>query len=157
MIQVEGLTLAYYGEPLFENACFSIQPGERCAFVGRNGTGKSSLIRLLTGKETPDKGTISMRKGYIIGTLSQHFVFTRPTLIEEAALGLRPGEEEYIYKAETILFGLGFTEKDLDRAPQDFSGGYQLRLQLAKVLVGEPDCLFLDEPTNYLDIVSIAW
>ncbi|CUI17956.1 ABC transporter ATP-binding protein [Candidatus Protochlamydia naegleriophila] len=157
MIQVDGLSLAYHGEALFEDASFSIQPGERCSLVGRNGAGKSSLFRLLTGQETPDKGTIAKRKNYIIGTLNQHIVFTKPTLIEEAALGLRPEEEDCIYKAETILFGLGFTEEDLDRSPQEFSGGYQLRLHLAKVLVGEPDCLLLDEPTNYLDIVSIRW
>lgn len=157
MIQVDGLTLAYHGEPLFEDASFSIQPRERCALVGRNGTGKSSLFRLIIGQETPDKGTIAKRKNYTIGTLNQHIVFTKPTLIEEAALGLRPGEEDCIYKAETILFGLGFKEEDLDRNPKDFSGGYQLRLHLAKVLVGEPDCLLLDEPTNYLDIVSIRW
>jgi len=157
MIQVDGLTLAYHGEPLFSDASFSIQPGERCALVGRNGAGKSSLFRILLGKETPDKGTIAKRKNYIIGTLDQHLVFTSPTLIEEAALGLRAEEADCIYKAETILFGLGFKEEDFDRSPQEFSGGYQLRLQLAKVLVGEPDCLLLDEPTNYLDIVSIRW
>lgn len=157
MIQVDGLTLAYYGEPLFEDASFSIQPGERCALVGRNGSGKSSLFRLLTGKETPDKGTIAKRKNYTIGALDQHIVFTQPTLIEEAALGLKPEEKDCIYKAEIILFGLGFKEEDLDRSPHEFSGGYQLRLHLAKVLISEPDCLLLDEPTNYLDIVSIRW
>lgn len=157
MIQVDGLSLAYNGESLFEDASFSIQPRERCALVGRNGSGKSSLFRLLTDRETADKGTIAKRKNYIIGTLDQHIVFTRPTLIEEAALGLRPDEQDCIYKAETILFGLGFSEQDLDRSPQEFSGGYQLRLHLAKVLIGEPNCLLLDEPTNYLDIVSIRW
>lgn len=157
MIQVDGLSLAYHGEPLFEDASFTLQPKERCSLVGRNGAGKSSLFRMLMGKETPDKGTISKRKNYIIGALDQHIVFTQPTLIEEAALGLRPEEKDCIYKAETILFGLGFKEEDLSRSPQGFSGGYQLRLHLAKVLVGEPDCLLLDEPTNYLDIVSIRW
>lgn len=157
MIQVDGLSLAYQGETLFDDACFSLQPKERCALVGRNGSGKSSLFRQLTGQETPDKGTIAKRKNYIIGTLNQHIVFTRPTLIEEAALGLRPNEQDCIYKAETILFGLGFKDEDLDRSPEEFSGGYQLRLHLAKVLVGEPDCLLLDEPTNYLDITSIRW
>ncbi|EFB41299.1 MULTISPECIES: ABC-F family ATP-binding cassette domain-containing protein [Parachlamydia] len=156
-MQVNDLSLAYDGIDLFKNASFSIQPGERCAFVGRNGAGKSSLFRLLTGKEVPDKGTISKPKNYIIGVLDQHIVFTQPTLIEEAALGLREDERDYIYKAEAILFGLGFKEEDLDRSPNEFSGGYQLRLHLAKVLVGEPDCLLLDEPTNYLDIVSIRW
>ncbi|HEV8052291.1 MAG TPA: ABC-F family ATP-binding cassette domain-containing protein [Parachlamydiaceae bacterium] len=156
MIQVDGLCLRY-DETLFDDVCFSLQPKERCALVGLNGTGKSSLFRLLTGKETPDKGTIAKRKNYTIGILDQHIVFTRDTLIEEAALGLRPEESDCIYKAETILFGLGFKEEDLDRSPQEFSGGYQLRLHLAKVLVGEPDCLLLDEPTNYLDIISIRW
>ncbi len=157
MIQVDGLTLAYDGEYLFEDASFTIQPKEKCALVGRNGTGKSSLFRILTGRETPDRGTISKKKNYLIGMLDQHIKFTKPTLLEEAATGLRPGEEDCLYKAETILFGLGFTEADLDRSPNDFSGGFQLRIQLTKVLVGEPDCLFLDEPTNYLDIVSIKW
>lgn len=157
VIQVDGLSLAYQGEALFEDASFSLQPKERCALVGRNGSGKSSLFRLLTGQEIPDKGTIAKRKNYLIGALNQHIVFTKPTLIEEAALGLRADEQDCIYKAETILFGLGFKEEDLDRSPQEFSGGYQLRLHLAKVLVGEPDCLLLDEPTNYLDIVSIRW
>lgn len=157
MIQVDGLTLGYQGVYLFEDAFFSIQPGERCSLVGRNGAGKSSLFRLLTGKETADKGTIAKRKNYLIGILDQHIVFTEETLLEEAALGLRPDEADYVYKAEAILFGLGFTEKDMDRNPREFSGGYQLRLHLAKVLIGEPDCLLLDEPTNYLDIVSIRW
>lgn len=157
MIQVDGLSLAYHGESLFEDASFSVQPKERIALVGRNGAGKSSLFRLLTGKEVADKGTITKRKNYTIGMLDQHIVFTKNTLIDEAALGLRPEEQDFIYKAETILFGLGFTEKDLERDPREFSGGYQLRLHLAKVLVGEPDCLLLDEPTNYLDIVSIRW
>jgi ATP-binding cassette, subfamily F, member 3 len=157
MIQVDGLSLAYHGEFLFEGASFNIQPKERCALVGRNGTGKSSLFRLIMGKETPDKGTISRRKNYRIGALDQHIVFTKPTLIEEAALGLRPEEQDCIYKAETILFGLGFKEEDLTRSIKEFSGGYQLRLHLAKVLINEPDCLLLDEPTNYLDILSIRW
>lgn len=157
MIQVDGLSLAYHGEFLFEEASFNIQPKERCALVGRNGTGKSSIFRLLTGKETPDKGTISKRKNYRIGILDQHIVFTKSTLIDEAALGLRPEEQDCIYKAETILFGLGFKEEDLLRSPKDFSGGFQLRLHLAKVLINEPDCLLLDEPTNYLDIISIRW
>lgn len=157
MIQVDGLTLGYAGDDLFKNAGFSVQPQDRIALVGRNGAGKSSLFRLLTGKETPDAGVIAFRKNYLIGILDQHIVFTKDTLIEEAALGLPPGEEDYIYKAETILFGLGFSEKDLDRNPREFSGGYQLRLHLAKVIIGEPDCLLLDEPTNYLDIVSIRW
>lgn len=157
MIQVDGLSLAYQGESLFEDVSFSLQAEEKCALLGSNGAGKSSLFRLLMDKETPDKGTIAKRKNYLIGMLDQHLVFTESTLIEEAALGLREEERDCLYKAEAILFGLGFKEEDLYRSPEEFSGGYQLRLQLTKVLVGEPDCLLLDEPTNYLDIVSIRW
>lgn len=157
MIQVDALSIAYGGQCLFEKASFSIQPGERCGFVGRNGSGKSTLFKIITGKESADSGIIVIRKNYRIGILDQHIRFTQKTLLEEAALGLREEDKENIYKAERILFGLGFTAVDLDRPISDFSGGYQLRVHLAKVLIGEPDCLLLDEPTNYLDIVSITW
>ena len=157
MIQVDGLTISYHGNALFEEATFSIQPGERCGFVGRNGSGKSTLFRLLTGQETPDAGVISKPKNYIIGALSQHIHFTEATIIQEAAMALPPDDRDSLYKAEKILFGLGLTEEDMYRSPQELSGGYQLRLHLAKVLIAEPHCLLLDEPTNYLDIISIRW
>jgi ATP-binding cassette, subfamily F, member 3 len=157
MIQVDGLSIAYHGLNLFSEAKFSLQPKEKCGFVGRNGSGKSTLLRLITGKETSDGGSTTIRKHYRIGVLDQHIRFTKKTLIEEAALGLREGEEDCLYKAETILFGLGFTKDQLDMDISAFSGGYQLRVHLAKVLISEPDCLLLDEPTNYLDIVSIRW
>lgn len=157
MINVEGLSIAFQGEPLFEEASFSIQPRERCGLVGRNGSGKSTLFRLLVNEEIPDSGRISIRKNYSIGFLNQHITFKMPTILEEAALGLRPEEVDCLYKAEKILFGLGFSERDLDASPHNLSGGYQLRLHLAKILISEPDCLLLDEPTNYLDIVSIRW
>lgn len=157
MIQFDGVGLAFSGHPLFEGACFTLQKGERCGLVGRNGSGKSTLFRLIDGALEPDHGAVSIPKNYRIGYLQQHIHFTKPTLIEEAALGLPPGEEESLYKAEKILFGLGFTEEDLETSPDLFSGGYQLRLNLAKVLISEPNCLLLDEPTNYLDILSIRW
>lgn len=157
MIQVDGLTMAYHGIPLFRQATFNVQPGERCGLVGRNGSGKSTLFRILTGIESEDGGTISIRKGYSIGMLDQHIRFTKDTILEEAALGLRGADANSLYKAEMILFGLGFVEEDMEKSPADLSGGYQLRLHLAKVLISEPDCLLLDEPTNYLDIVSIRW
>jgi ATP-binding cassette subfamily F protein 3 len=104
-----------------------------------------------------DRGAVSIPNDYRIGYLQQHIRFSQPTLLEEAALGLPDAEADHLYKAEKILFGLGFTEPDLDKNPADFSGGYHLRLHLAKVLVSNPDCLLLDEPTNYLDILSIRW
>jgi ATP-binding cassette subfamily F protein 3 len=157
MIQVDNLSLAYHGYPLFSQVGFQIQEGERCGFVGRNGSGKSTIFRILTKEETPDAGTVTLRKNYSLGILNQHIRFQKETLLEEAALGLREEEKDCLYKAEKILFGLGFKKEALDRSIKDFSGGYQLRLHLAKVLIAEPNCLLLDEPTNYLDIVSMRW
>lgn len=157
MIQLDDVSLSFSGEPLFDSVCFTLQRGERCGFVGRNGSGKSTLFRLIEGELEPDRGSISIPNDYRIGYLRQHIRFTQPTLLEEAALGLLEGEQEYLYKVEKILFGLGFSESDLEKEPSHFSGGYHLRLHLAKVLVSEPDCLLLDEPTNYLDILSIRW
>jgi ATP-binding cassette subfamily F protein 3 len=155
MIQVDDLTVSFGFEPLFDKVTFSIQKGERLGFIGRNGSGKSTLFRVITGKESYDSGRIIIPKGYTIGYLDQHIVFSKPTVLEEACTTLKDSCEEY--KAEIILLGLGFAEDDFHKAPTSFSGGYQLRLHLAKVLLSEPDCLFLDEPTNYLDIVSIHW
>jgi ATP-binding cassette, subfamily F, member 3 len=157
MIQFDQVTLAFSGQILFEGACFTLQKGERCGLVGRNGSGKSTLFKIINGEIEPDRGAVSVPKNYRIGYLEQHIKFTEPTLLEEAALGLPPNEKDDLYKAERILFGLGFTEEDLETSPGLFSGGYQLRINLAKVLISDPNCLLLDEPTNYLDIVSIRW
>jgi len=156
-VQAEGLCLAYGGVEVLEDATFSIQKGEKCGLVGRNGAGKSTLFRLIEGEEKPDKGRIILPRGYRLGILKQTIHFTKNTVLEEAAIGLKEDEKECLYKVEAILFGLGFTEKDMDVSPHSFSGGYQLRIQLAKVLCSDPDCLLLDEPTNYLDILSIRF
>ncbi len=157
MIQFDDVSLGFSGHPLFQNASFTLQKGERCGLVGRNGSGKSTLFRLIDGEMEPDRGSVSAVKNYRIGYLQQHIRFTQPTLIEEAATGLPEHEKDHIYKAEKILFGLGFTKENLSEPPDKFSGGFQLRLHLAKVLISEPNCLLLDEPTNYLDIMSIQW
>ena len=157
MIQFDRVSLAFSGHYLFEEASFAIQKGERCGLLGRNGSGKSTILRLIDGELQPDKGTLSVPRGYRIGFLQQHIHFKESTLIQEAALALPPQDQDHLYKAEKILFGLGFTEEDLEASPSMFSGGFQLRLHLAKVLIAEPDCLLLDEPTNYLDILSIRW
>lgn len=157
MLQIEDLTKEYQGEVILDRISCKLNKGERWGLVGRNGSGKTTLLRLIMGKETPSGGAIHVPKNYLIGYLDQHLQFTEDSLLAEAALGLRPAERDHLYKAEKILFGLGFKEEDLYRHPSEFSGGYQLRLQLTKVIVGDPDCLLLDEPTNYLDIVSIRW
>ncbi len=157
MLRIQNLSKSYGKQILFDEASLQMVPGERLGLVGRNGHGKSTLFRLVLNEETPDSGTITLPKNYRIGHLAQHLHFTKPTILEEACLGLPPGEEDDHYKAEIILFGLGFGESDMGRAPKEFSGGFQIRLNLAKVLVSNPNLLLLDEPTNYLDIVSIRW
>ncbi|MGE3609273.1 MAG: ABC-F family ATP-binding cassette domain-containing protein [Bacteriovoracaceae bacterium] len=157
MIQVNQLTKSYGTQTLFENISFTLGKGERVGLVGRNGSGKSTLFKLLLGEELADQGEISVPKNYTIGTLKQHLHFTHPTILQECMTALK-GESEFDqYKVEKMLMGLGFKIDDFNRAPSDFSGGYQIRLNLAKVLLAEPNCLLLDEPTNYLDIVSMRW
>jgi ATP-binding cassette subfamily F protein 3 len=157
VIQTNDLCLAYGCQAIFDHVSFSLQRGERCGLVGRNGSGKSTLLRLIAGQEEPDEGRIIFPRNYSVGVLEQQIRFSEPTVVREAALGLRVEEKESLYKVERLLFGLGFSEEALDEDPRQLSGGYQLRVQLAKVLASEPDCLLLDEPTNYLDILSIRF
>ena len=159
MIRVSGLKKSYSRQVLFEDVTFSLQPGERLGIVGRNGHGKSTLFRILTGEEHEDGGEIYVPKNYRIGHLSQHLKFTEPTILGEVCLALPETEggwkEEY--RAEEMLMGLGFHRDDFGRAPAEFSGGFQIRLNLAKLLLAAPNLLLLDEPTNYLDIVAVRW
>jgi len=157
MISAENISKSYGRQDLFDQASFQINRRERVGLVGRNGHGKTTLLRLLAGLEQPDSGSLSMPRGYRIGYVRQHLNFIRSSVLDEAAAGLPPGHEHETWKAEKILAGLGFTQADMARSPQEFSGGFQVRLNLAAVLVSEPDLLLLDEPTNYLDITSIRW
>ena len=159
MLKVSGLEKSYSGQEIFDNVSFVINPGERIGLVGRNGHGKTTLFRMILGEEQPDAGTISVPNHYTIGHLSQHIHFTEDTVLKEGCLSLPVSEDgiDESYKVEAILMGLGFSVDDFNRHPNEFSGGYQVRLNLAKVLVSEPNLLLLDEPTNYLDIVSVRW
>ncbi len=157
MIKINQLSKSYFARELFTDVSFQMNAGDRLGLVGRNGHGKSTLFKLILGQEEPDSGEITVPRGYHIGHLEQHLHFTQPTILEEAALGLPEEESHSIYKAEAILFGLGFSHADLERAPREFSGGFQIRINLAKLLVSEPNLLLLDEPTNYLDITSVRW
>ncbi|MEW6116960.1 MAG: ABC-F family ATP-binding cassette domain-containing protein [Nitrospirota bacterium] len=159
MIQVSNVYKSYGRQVIFDDIGFSINAGERVGLVGRNGSGKTTLFRLILGEERPDSGTIGIPNGYRLGHLAQHLHFTETSVLREGCLGLRPAEDgrDETYKVETILTGLGFTEEDFARHPSELSGGFQIRLNLAKLLVSEPNLLLLDEPTNYLDILSIRW
>lgn len=157
MISVENLSKAFGARDLFKNISFRLNKGEKVGLVGRNGHGKTTLMRIITGEQEQDEGVINMPKNYRIGYLKQQLDFTKPTAVEEAALGLPEDEQDQTWRAEKILSGLGFSEADMQKSPNEFSGGYQVRLNLVKLLLSEPDLLMLDEPTNYLDITSIRW
>jgi ATP-binding cassette subfamily F protein 3 len=159
MIQANNLDKCYGRQVIFDKAGFTLNPGERVGLVGRNGHGKTTLFKMILGQERPDSGNISIPSGYKIGHLSQHISFSGETVLKEACLSLRDSEDgiDETYKAEIILMGLGFTMQDFGSNPLDLSGGYQVRLNLAKVLVSDPHLLLLDEPTNYLDILSLRW
>ena len=157
MIKINQLSKSYFARELFTDVSFQMNAGDRLGLVGRNGHGKSTLFKLILGQEEPDSGEITIPRNYRIGHLEQHLHFTQPTILAEAALGLPEEESHSIYKAEAILFGLGFSHTDLERAPGEFSGGFQIRINLAKLLLSEPNLLLLDEPTNYLDITSVRW
>jgi ATP-binding cassette, subfamily F, member 3 len=157
MISVENLSKRFGDHILFETVAFQLNPRERLGLVGRNGHGKTTLFRIISGEEEPDEGFVNIPKAYRIVHVRQAIDFSQETVLNEAAAGLPSHERDQIWRAEKILAGLGFSEKDMQRHPEEFSGGYQVRLNLAKALVAEPDLILLDEPTNYLDITSIRW
>jgi ATP-binding cassette subfamily F protein 3 len=157
MISVENLSKRFGDHVLFETVTFQLNSRERLGLVGRNGHGKTTLFRIISGEEEPDEGFVNIPKAYRIVHVRQTIDFSQETVLKEAAAGLPSHERDQIWRAEKILAGLGFSEKDMQRQPEEFSGGYQVRLNLAKALVSEPDLLLLDEPTNYLDITSIRW
>lgn len=157
MINVSGLAKSFAGRLLFEDLSFTLSKNEVLGLVGRNGCGKSTLTKIILGIEDADEGNVSLPRGYRLGHLDQHIHFTEKTLLEETCKALPEGRELETYLAEKNLSGLGFNEKDFTKDPRTFSGGFQLRINLAKCLLREPDLLILDEPTNYLDILSIQW
>ncbi|MFQ5486689.1 MAG: ABC-F family ATP-binding cassette domain-containing protein, partial [Desulfobacterales bacterium] len=157
MIILENISKSYSGQELFNSVSFKINRKERVGLIGNNGHGKTTLFRLIIKEETPDAGKIIVPKNYRIGHVKQEVKITAKTVLLEAALGLRENDPRYFWKAEKILFGLGFSSQDMQINPANLSGGFQVRLNLARVLVSEPDMLLLDEPNNYLDITSIRW
>ncbi len=157
MVELINIKKSYPTQDLYQDLNLRLNKGDKVGLVGRNGTGKSTLFKLILGEEQPDSGEIATPKNYKIGALKQYFDFTEKTLLDETALALSEDDKYNIYKAEKILFGLGFSEEDLQKEPKSFSGGYQIRINLAKLLLTEPNMLLLDDTTNYLDILSIRW
>lgn len=157
MIRVENLTKSFGDQILFDGLGFSINQRQRGGLVGQNGHGKTTLFRMIAGEERPDSGSIIIPKNYRIVYVRQNLEFTADTALNEGIRALPEQEKDHYWKVEKILAGLGFGREDFDRQPDEFSGGLQVRLNLVKALVAEPDLLLLDEPTNFLDITSIRW
>ncbi len=157
MIVAENISKSYGGQELFDSVSFRINSHERLGLVGRNGHGKTTLFRIVTGEEQPDDGRIIIPKNYRLGYLQQRIVFSESSVVAEASTALAPEERINTWKAEKVLSGLGFSRAQMEGHPGELSGGYQVRLCLSKVLISEPNLLLLDEPNNYLDITSIRW
>ena len=197
LIGLQNVTFEFGARAIITDATWHIQPGERIGLIGYNGTGKSTILKLLVGQYTPSKGTVEKGKDTTIGYLHQDLLsFDTNESITEVALGAfervkelekeveqlgieleaNPEDNDLLikytdalheidvldgyninHKAEEVLHGLGFTTKDLGRPYKEFSGGWRMRVLLAKMILQAPDVLLLDEPTNHLDLPSIEW
>jgi ATP-binding cassette subfamily F protein 3 len=197
LIGLQNVTFEFGARAIVTDATWHIQPGERIGLIGYNGTGKSTLLKLLVGQYTPSKGTVEKGRDTTIGYLHQDLLsFDTSETITEVALGAfervralekeietlgialeaNPEDNDILikytdalheldvldgynieHKAEEVLHGLGFTTKDLARPYKEFSGGWRMRVLLAKMILQAPDVLLLDEPTNHLDLPSIEW
>ena len=201
MLNVHNLSVSFQGEYLFEDVAFMLNAGDRVGLIGKNGAGKSTMLKLLSRELKPDSGTIAADKDVRIGFLKQDIDFVKGrTILEEAyqAFGeIKTLEQKlddihhqietrtdyesesyhnlldmlsdythrfdliggYQYQGETekVLLGLGFQRSDFDKLTDSFSGGWRMRIELAKLLLQNNDILLLDEPTNHLDIESIIW
>ena len=183
MVSIEHLSIEYSSRPILDDITFLINQRERVALVGKNGAGKTTLLRLLAGVETPTSGRISKMGDITIGYLPQvmmhvdgktlredvmSVIARKSDGLEDASLqdgasaysleaGISGEEARFIAEMDRTIIGLGFDRKDFDRPCSEFSGGWRMRIELAKILLQHPDLLLLDEPTNHLDIESIQW
>ena len=166
MISVEHLSIEYSSRPILDDITFLINPRDRVALVGKNGAGKTTLLRLLAGVETPTSGRISKMGDLTIGYLPQVMMHVDGETLREDVMSVlktnksddeQGDEARFIAEMDRTIIGLGFERKDFDRPCSEFSGGWRMRIELAKILLQHPDLLLLDEPTNHLDIESIQW
>lgn len=162
MLSVEHISIEFSSQPVLEDISFLINKKDRIALVGKNGAGKTTLLRLIAGEQEPSAGRINIAADTKIGYLPQVMIHTdNATLSEEvkkAFAGLSLEEmPRKLAEMDKVIIGLGFERKDFDRLCSEFSGGWRMRIGLAKILLQHPDLLLLDEPTNHLDIESIQW
>ncbi|WP_417089808.1 ribosomal protection-like ABC-F family protein [Leyella stercorea] len=154
LLDVQNISKAFGAHVLFENISFSIAEGQHVGLIAKNGTGKSTLLSLLSGKESVDSGSIIFRRDIKVGFLEQQPKFDPEESVLDACFN-HHGDPDRILKAKQILTQLHIT--DLTQPMGQLSGGQQKRIALANVLITEPDLLILDEPTNHLDLEMIEW
>ena len=161
MVSIENLSVEFSAKPLFQEIGFVINPRDRIALVGKNGAGKSTLLKIIAGLQQPTSGVVARPRELTIGYLPQVMEVSDTRTLEEETAQAFSGMhvEEWAMKAEMdkTLIGLGFRREDFTRPTSEFSGGWRMRIELAKILLKKPDLLLLDEPTNHLDIGSIQW
>ncbi|MBO6074567.1 MAG: ABC-F family ATP-binding cassette domain-containing protein [Paludibacteraceae bacterium] len=158
MLTVENIVKEYSSKPILAGITFLVNKRDRIALVGKNGAGKTTLLRMIAGEETPTSGHISKDTDLRIGYLPQQMIHNEGTTLREEVDTVRDKQDpKSVGQMERVLIGLGFERTDFDRPCNEFSGGWRMRIELAKILLQQPDLLLLDEPTNHLDIESIQW
>lgn len=156
MISIEHLSIEFSSHPILDDISFLINKKDRIALVGKNGAGKTTLLRLIAGEYAPTSGNIAYDGDLRIGYLPQVMLFQdNRCLMDEVCQG--NDDPRFIAEADRTIIGLGFERTDFSRPCSEFSGGWRMRIELAKILLAHPDLLLLDEPTNHLDIESIQW
>ena len=162
MLTIDHLSMEFASRPVLDDITLLINRKERIALVGKNGAGKTTLLRLIAGEYTPTSGRIARDADMTIGYLPQVMLHKDGRTLRDEVMTVFadvPEEEQArrIAEMDRTIIGLGFERKDFDRPCSEFSGGWRMRIELAKILLQHPDLLLLDEPTNHLDIESIQW
>ena len=166
MLTIDHVSMEFSSRPVLDDITFLINRKERIALVGKNGAGKTTLLRLIAGEYRPTSGRIAKDADMTIGYLPQVMLFRDDKTLREEVMSVRDKgakddlqteEARFIAEMDRTIIGLGFERKDFERPCSEFSGGWRMRIELAKILLSHPDLLLLDEPTNHLDIESIQW
>ncbi|MCQ2347020.1 MAG: ABC-F family ATP-binding cassette domain-containing protein [Paludibacteraceae bacterium] len=159
MLSIEHVSIEFSANPILNDITFLINKKDRVALVGKNGAGKTTLLRLIAGEYQPTEGHIARDNDLTIGYLPQVMLHKDGKTLREEVMEVFTGDDEarFVAEMDKTIIGLGFERTDFDRPCTEFSGGWRMRIELAKILLRHPDLLLLDEPTNHLDIESIQW